>query len=123
MNTLLWVLQAVLAAAFLMAGLMKSTQPRDKLEPKLPWVKDFSTGTVRFIGIAEFLGALGLILPEATGIASILTPIAAAALAVVMVLAAFVHVRRREPSGIAFTAVLFVLLAVVAWGRFSPYAH
>jgi len=122
MNTVLWVLQIVLAAAFLMAGVLKSTQPKDKLAQKLPWVEDFSTGTVRFIGIAELLGALGLILPAVTGIAPILTPIAAAALAVVMVLASGVHARRKEPSGIAFNAVLFVLAAVIAWGRFGPYA-
>lgn len=122
MNIVLWVLQAVLAAAFLMAGVMKMSQPKDKLAPRLPWVEDFSTGTVRFIGVSEFLGGLGLILPAATGILPILTPIAATALAVVMVLAAFTHGRRREPSGIAFNAVLFVLLAVVAWGRFGPYA-
>src|SRR5439155_4303868 len=61
-NVVLWVLQGVLAAAFLTAGLMKMTQPKDKLVPKLPWVEDFSTGTVRFIGVAEFLGAVGLIL-------------------------------------------------------------
>ncbi|BBX17026.1 DoxX family protein [Mycolicibacterium duvalii] len=122
MNTVLWVLQIVLAAAFLMAGVLKSTQPKGKLAQKLPWVEDFSTGTVRFIGIAELLGALGLILPAVTGIAPILTPIAAAALAVVMVLASGVHARRKEPSGIAFNAVLFVIAAVIAWGRFGPYA-
>lgn len=122
MSTVLWVFQAVLAAAFLMAGLMKMSQPKDKLAPKLPWVDDFSVGTVRFIGVAEFFGAVGLILPAATGILPILTPSAATALAVVMALAAYTHGRRREPSGIAFNAVLFVLLAVVAWGRFGPYA-
>jgi uncharacterized membrane protein len=121
-NVVLWALQGVLAAAFLLAGLMKTTRPKDRLAPKLPWVEDVSIGTLRFIGIAEFLGAVGLILPAATGILPIFTPIAAAALAVVMVLAAFTHGRRREPSGIAFNAVLFALLAVVAWGRFGPYA-
>jgi uncharacterized membrane protein len=121
-NVSLWLLQGVLAAAFLMAGLMKMTQPKDKLVSRLPWVEDFSVGTLRFIGVAEFLGALGLILPAATGILPILTPIAATALAVVMVLAAITHGRRREPSAIAFNAVLFTLLGVVAWGLFVPYA-
>jgi hypothetical protein len=121
-NTVLWVLQSVLGAAFLMAGLMKMSQPKDKLAPRMPWVDDVSIGTLRFIGVAEFLGAVGLILPAATGIVPILTPTAAVALAVVMVLAAVTHGRRREPSGIVVNAVLFVLLAVVAWGRFGPYA-
>jgi len=121
MNVFLWIVQSILAAMFVMAGLMKSTQPKEKLAPKLPWVADFSAGTVRFIGVVELLGGLGLILPAATGIAPVLTPTAATGLAVVMVLAAATHVRRREPSAVAFNAVLFVLAAVVAWGRFGPY--
>jgi uncharacterized membrane protein len=121
MNVFLWIVQAVVAAAFLMSGVMKATQPKEKLAARLPWVEDFSAGTVRFIGVAELLGGLGLILPAATGIAPALTPIAATGLAVIMVLAAATHVRRKEPSGVAFNAVLLVLAALVAWGRFGPY--
>ena len=121
MNVFLWIVQAILAAMFVMSGLMKSTQPKEKLAPKLPWVEDFSAGTVRFIGVVELLGGLGLILPAATGIAPILTPIAATGLAVVMVLAAATHIRRKEPSGVAFNAAVFALAVVVAWGRFGPY--
>lgn len=122
MNVFLWILQGLLAAMFAMAGVMKSTQPKDKLAPRLPWVEDFSPATVRFIGIVELLGALGLILPAATGIAPVLTPIAATGLAVTMVLAAVTHARRKEPSAIAYNAVLLILAAIVAWGRFGPYA-
>ncbi|GAA2654276.1 DoxX family protein [Streptomyces vastus] len=122
MNVFLWVVQAVLAAMFGMAGVMKSTQPKDKLVEKLPWAADFSQGIIRFIGIAEFAAALGLILPAATGIAPVLTPLAAAGLVVVMVLAAITHARRKEPAGIAFNAVLLILAALVAWGRFGPYS-
>jgi uncharacterized membrane protein len=121
MNVGLWILQGVLAAFFLIAGVMKSTMPRERLIASLPWVEDFSTPTVRFIGGAELLGALGLILPAATGIAPILTPFAASALAVVMVLAGFTHYRRREPSAIALNAVVFLAAAVIAWGRFVPF--
>jgi len=81
-----------------------------------------SPATVRFIGVVELAAALGLILPAATGIARVLTPVAATGLAVTMVLAAITHARRKEPSAIAFNAVLLVLAAVVAWGRFGPYA-
>lgn len=80
------------------------------------------SGTVRVIGIAEFAAALGLILPAVTGIATILTPLAATGLAVTMVLAAITHARRKEPSGIVMNVVILVLAAVVAWGRFGPYA-
>jgi uncharacterized membrane protein len=122
MNVVLWIAQGLLAAGFGMAGVMKSTQPKDKLVDRLPWVEDFSPATVRFIGIVELAAALGLILPAVTGIAPILTPLAATGLAVVMVLAAITHVRRKEPSGIAVNAVLFALAAFVAWGRFGPYS-
>jgi uncharacterized membrane protein len=121
-NAFLWIVQAVLAVMFGMAGVMKSTRPIDKLAAKLPWVSDFSAATVRFIGVVELAGALGLILPAATGIAPVLTPLAATGLAVVMVLAAVVHARRREPSAIAFNTVLLILAALVAWGRFGPYS-
>jgi uncharacterized membrane protein len=121
MNVFLWIVQALLAAAFVTAGSGKATQPREKLLPRLPWVEDFSPGTVRFIGVMELLGAIGLILPAATGILPVLTPIAASGLAVLMVLAAATHVRRGEPSGVAVNAVLFALAALVAWGRFGPY--
>lgn len=122
MNVFLWIVQIVLAAAFVLAGVMKATQPKEKLTPNLPWVEDFSLGTVRLIGVAELLGGLGLILPAATGIAPVLTPIAATCLAVVMVLAAITHIRRKEPSGVAVNAVLFLLAAFVAWGRFGPWS-
>ena len=85
-------------------------------------MEDFSPATVRFIGVAELLGALGLVVPAVTGVAAILTPLAAAGLAVVMLLAALTHLRRREPGAIAFNTVLLVLAAIVAWGRFGPHA-
>lgn len=67
MNIFLWVLQILLAANFAMAGILKSTQPREKLGTRMAWVEDFSANTVRFIGVVELLGAVGLILPAATG--------------------------------------------------------
>ena len=121
MNVLLWIVQAVLALAFAVAGFMKLTQPKEKLLGTLPWVEDFSPTTVKLIGTAELAAALGLILPAATRIAPVLTPLAATGLVVLMVLAAITHARRREPSGIAVNAVLLVLAAVVVWGRFGPY--
>ena len=81
MNVVLWVVQGVLAAMFLPAGIVKSTQPREKLTAQLPWANDFSTPVLRLIGVAEFAAALGLVLPAATGIATVLTPLAASGLA------------------------------------------
>ena len=122
MNIFLWILQAVLAAAFLGAGLMKLTQPKSKLQENMGWVEDFSDNAVKGIGAAEVLGAIGLILPAATGIAVILTPIAAAALTVTMVGAVIVHLKRGEQSQIAPSVVLGILALVVAIFRFGPNA-
>ncbi len=122
MNIALWIVAGVLALAFLAAGLMKVSQPKEKLAASMGWVNDFSPGTVKFIGTMEILGAIGLILPAATGIAPVLTPIAATGLAVTMILAAIVHGRRREPQMIAVNAVLLVLALFVAIMRFGPQA-
>lgn len=122
MNVALWIIQSVLAVAFGLAGLMKGTQPKEKLRKNMPWVDDVSTGTLRLIGVTELAGALGLILPAATGIAVVLTPLAACGLALTMVLAAVVHIRRNEYSSISANVVLFALAVLVAWGRFGPYS-
>src|SRR6218665_3876240 len=86
MNIALWIVAIVLGVAFLAAGLLKATQPKAKLAENMGWVEDFSDGTVKFIGWAEVLGGIGLILPAAVNIAPILVPIAATCLAVTMVL-------------------------------------
>ncbi|MCK9928972.1 DoxX family protein [Frankia sp. Mgl5] len=122
MNVFLWIVQGLLAAAFAVAGVLKSTRSREQLIPQLPWVSDVSTPVVRLIGAVEFAGALGLILPGAFDIATVLTPLAATGLAVIMVLAMGLHARRKEPAAIAFNAVLLILAAVVMWGRFGPHA-
>lgn len=120
MNVTLWILAGVLAALFAAAGLMKATQPKEKLAPNMPWVEDFSANAVKGIGLVEMLGAIGLILPAATDIAPILTPIAAAGLAITMALAAVVHVRRNETKMAAPALVLLALTAFLAVMRFGP---
>jgi len=119
MNIALWIVQGLLALVFGMAGATKLTQPKNKLAGQMAWVDDFSPGMVKLIGAVEVLGALGLILPWATGILPILTPIAAAGLALTMVGAAWTHLRRRETPMIAVNVVLLLLAAFVAYGRFA----
>ncbi|MFD0690224.1 DoxX family protein [Actinomadura fibrosa] len=121
MNVFLWIVQALLAAVFALSGLMKAVQPKEKLVDGYPVLRDFSQAAIRSIGVLELLGAVGLVAPAAAGVAPVLTPSAATGLAVMMVLAAALHARRREAPGVAVTAVLFVLAALVAWGRFGPY--
>jgi uncharacterized membrane protein YphA (DoxX/SURF4 family) len=122
MNVVLWIIAGLLAAAFLAAGLMKVTGKREQLLEKMPWVEDFSQGQVKAIGALEALGAIGLILPAATGIAPILTPLAAVGLALTMIGAVVVHLRRGDGVGTAVPSMVLGLLALlVAWGRFGPY--
>jgi uncharacterized membrane protein len=123
MNVALWIAAGLLALAFLAAGAMKASQPKEQLKARLPWVEDFSAAQVRGIGVIEMLGAIGLILPAVTGIAPILVPIAATGLAITMVLASVMHLRRGDGvSAIVSNVVLFALAVFVAWGRFGPYA-
>src|SRR6266508_892297 len=68
MKYALWLVQGLLALAFLLAGLMKLTQPMDVLETSMGWPAALPAPLVRFIGLAELLGAIGLILPALTRI-------------------------------------------------------
>jgi uncharacterized membrane protein YphA (DoxX/SURF4 family) len=117
-NIFLWVLQIALGAAFVLAGLMKATQPKEKLAGNMTWVERRGAGTVKFIGVMEILGGLGLILPWATGIATILTPLAAVGLAVIMLLAIADHAKAKEYQVIGINVVLGALAVVIAVGRF-----
>jgi uncharacterized membrane protein YphA (DoxX/SURF4 family) len=118
MNIALWVAASVLAVVFLTTGIMKTARYQQDRE-KLRSIKGMPTGLVAFIGTCEIVGALGLILPAATGILPWLTPVAATGLALVMVLASGYHVARHESSEIGLTLALFVLAAFVAFGRFA----
>jgi uncharacterized membrane protein YphA (DoxX/SURF4 family) len=117
MNIALWIVQVLLAGMFLMAGVMKAFQ-YERAKASLPWVKDVPRPLTTFIGISELLGGLGLLLPAITGFLPWLTPLAAAGLALMMLLAIGFHASRREPPAIGFNAVLLILAAFVAYGRF-----
>ena len=114
----LWSVQALLAFAFGAAGAMKTFTPIAELALKLDWTAEAPLLT-RFIGVSELAGAVGLVLPAATRIQPRLTPIAAACLAFVMVLAAIFHVARGEAGHLAPNVVLLGLALFVAWGRWS----
>jgi uncharacterized membrane protein len=114
MNIAVWIIQGLLAIMFAMAGIMKSTQPKEKLLKTLPWVADCSLTTVRFIGISELLGAIGIIIPQLVNILPRTTVIAAFGLAAIMVLASSYHIRKKEYKNLGFTVILFILTAIVA---------
>lgn len=119
-NIGLWVAQALLAAVFLMAGATKLMSGSAELVAMgMGWAGNAPFLLIKFIGLAEVAGALGLILPSATRILPHLTKLAAAGLAVVMVLAAGVHIFRGEFEVLPVNAVLFALAALVVWGRMN----
>ena len=123
MNVAVWIVQILLALAFGMAGLMKITQPREKLQTNMKWVEDFAPNSIKGIGTLEALAAIGLILPFLTGIVPIVTPIAAAGLVLLMAGAIITHIRRGEAPFTVVNLVLLLLAAFVAYGRFVavPY--
>ncbi len=117
MNIALWIAQSILAAMFLIAGIMKSSMPLDKLGAQLPWVNEVPAYLVRFIGASELIGSIGLILPSLTRIKPILTPIAAIGLTLIMLLATIFHITHHEMPAIGFTLVLAGIAIFIAWGR------
>ncbi len=109
----LWIVNGLLALVMLAAGGMKAASPKSSLAAKgLVWTEDFSAAQVKTIGVLEVLGAIGLIVPLATGILPILTPIASVCLALTMIGAVVVHVRRKESAAPAI--VLTVVSAASA---------
>jgi len=120
MNIILWIGQALLAIAFIYSGINKLIFPEQKLVAKgQTGVAGYSPATIRFIGISEILGAIGIVLPWLTGIVPVLTPLAALAFAVIMLLAAPIHYRLREPQNVAVNISLLIISLLVAWGRWQ----
>jgi hypothetical protein len=115
MNLAIWIVQGLLAVMMLGAGMFKIVTPREKLSEKFRWAKTWTDGNVKLLGLAEVLGAAGLVLPGLFHVLPVLTPIAGICLAILMVGAVKVHVDLKEPTT---PAVVPLLLAIfVAVGR------
>ncbi len=116
MNSVLWILQVLLAAEFLMHGWIMTWPPADLVEVMnaafAPWFR-------LFIGIAELLAGVGLILPSATRILPWLTPLASAGLMIVSASATVLHVSRGETGSALMTAILLILTTFVAYMRWK----
>ncbi len=113
MHYALWIVQALLAALFLWAGGIKLLLPLEQLEGPVPLPGAF----LRFIGLAETLGAVGLILPSLLRIRPGLTPLAAAGLVIIMIGATAVSLAAGMGAAAALSAGVGVLAAFVAYGR------
>lgn len=121
-NLALWFVASILAAVFLASGASKLVQPRAKvIASGYEWAEDYSQRQVNLIGVAEVLGAVGLILPAALNALEWLTPTAAGGLALLMSCAALVHIRRNETRPAVNVLVLGAIAAAFAVLRFGPY--
>ncbi len=112
----LWSAQILLAIVFALAGGMKVSMPAAELAKT---ASGFPLGFLRFIGIAELAGAIGVILPALTRIAPVLTPLASSGFVIVMASAAVLHLVRGQFGELAVVVVLGALAYFVAWGRFK----
>jgi uncharacterized membrane protein YphA (DoxX/SURF4 family) len=117
-DTALWIAQGVLALVFTYSGMAKATLPVPRIVAMgQTGVEGLPPALVHFIGVAELCGVLGLLLPQPLGVVPVLTPVAALCLGAIMVLAAPIHVRRREYGSAGGNVVLLALCVVVALGR------
>jgi uncharacterized membrane protein YphA (DoxX/SURF4 family) len=117
MDIALWVAQILLGLVFILVGFTHATR-RDRATGQMAWMLDVPKPLLTTIGVLEILGGIALILPWATGIATFLTPLAAIAFVVLMVLAAIFHARRPgEAMNVVFNIVLGLVAAFIVWGR------
>lgn len=122
MNITLWIITGVLAAAFTTGGASQLLLARGRyrnLATSQHWVDDFDASQLKMIGAVKLSGALGLFLPAALGVAPVLTPIAACALALFMAGAITIRFQRHEWHLITGDLVFLGLFVFVAWGRFD----
>jgi len=118
MNTILWIAQIILAAAFLYSGICKTILPEQQLIARgQTGVAGLQPGKIKFIGISEITGSMGIILPWALNILPFLTIASAACFAVLMLLAAPIHYRLKEPRNVATNITLLLLSLFVILGR------
>lgn len=121
MNRTLWVLQALLALAFLGAGGTKLATPASENATQSPWAEDLPGWAPRAIGALEVAGSIGLIAPHATGIAPLLTPAAAGGLALMMGGAALLHLTHAEFAETIPSLALLAMCLFVARGRLKVH--
>jgi hypothetical protein len=117
LNSFLWVAQIILAAILIWAATLKLFQPVEKLAVMWPWVAQVPFMLLKFTGIVDLLGALGLILPAFLRIKPKLTPITAIAIIVLMICASIFHISRGEASEIGVNIAFAIIAAFIAWGR------
>jgi len=116
MNIALWAVQVLTALAFGGHGWLM-TFGLQRMTARVPWVRALPAPFVRLLGVLEILGAIGVVIPAATGVLPSLTVAAAGGLVAMMLLAILFHITRREWPNIGLNLVLGALAFAVAYGR------
>jgi hypothetical protein len=117
LNVALWAAQALLCAFFAAAGYAHGLRPFEDVVRAAPWAVDVPRALLTFISVAELAGAIGVVVPWLTGIKPMLTPLAAAGLGLLMVLAMSFHLVRGEAHIIGIHVSVLAIAAFVVWGR------
>jgi uncharacterized membrane protein YphA (DoxX/SURF4 family) len=113
----LWIAQGLVAVVFCISGFTKLATPITELAAVMPWAGQVPPGFVRFIGLVDLAGGIGILLPALTRIQPRLTVLAALGCVVLQVLAFGFHASRGEFSVLPVNVVLLALSAFVLWGR------
>jgi uncharacterized membrane protein YphA (DoxX/SURF4 family) len=113
LNVVLWVLQVLLAMLFIFAGVMKFVMTVEEMTKQIALPGWF----LHFVGCAEILGGVGLVLPGILKIRTGLTPLAAEALVIIMIGATAVNVKTGQYGAALMTVVLGLLLVIVSYNR------
>lgn len=120
MSFAVWILQFLLAFAFVAAGVTKLVTPTVKLRRRMAWVESFNPLLIKLIGALELLGGLGLFLPPIVAfVPTVFTLLSAFGLAVMMLGAIVVHLRRKEAREGLPALILLLFLILLIFGLFA----
>lgn len=119
MNIVVWILQAILAAFFVMPGVGKISGSREKHIADKHIKPDGNLLPIRILGVLELLGCLGIILPWLTGIAPILTPITAIGYCLIMIAGIINHTIKKEYKMLPMLLGVGIIALIVAYCRFT----
>ncbi len=114
--------QALLALNFLFTGFMKLTAPKEKLVQLIGWPEDYSMKTVKFFGVWELIGAVGVVLPIFVEGIAIVTPLAATGLGLIMAGSMVVHIQREDIAKLTMSLVMFFVAVLAGFGRLLEIA-
>ena len=123
MNVILWILQILLAILFVLGGVPKLILPASMLKPTAPEAIQFPVLFLRFIGVCELLGGLGLVLPAVFKKRQSLVPLAAVGLLIIMIGATVTTAMSGGGVMTSIPLVTGLLLAFVAYGRSRLLPH